>query len=263
MISSVLLTDMKMQFIVYLTPPLELIDFYHQVANDDPIRKVLSCFASFEDVLERLDEHDCDNYGVFIRMQNPHNFQIYKQTSFFFQKPRLHKIVPVPIPPFYIYRRTVKLDMKPFVAYQQIWLSETLVHTLFSSKPTSIVFTAGDQARSISIHPLLKQVLAVSIEPVPLLVLDTMEHSLDFAEFVIGMLHQTFVEETDEHMKRNQQVWKKMSIDHRRKMYDIFPEEFIKIPFHVWNMLKSIDDAELLEEDVQELCEKYKKLTLD
>ena len=167
MISYVLRRKTKMEFIVYQSPPLELSDFYHQVANDDPIREILSCFTSFEDVLERLEENDCDNYGVFIRMRNPRNFQIYKQTSFFFQKPRLHSTTPVPIPPFYIYRRTVKLDMKPFVACQQIWLSETLVHTLFSSKTTSIVFTAGNQTRSVSIHPLLKQVLNVSVEPVP------------------------------------------------------------------------------------------------
>ena len=252
----------QMEFIVYHTPPLELMDFYHQVANDDPIRKVLSCFTSFEDMFQRLEEHDCENYGVFIRMRNSRNFQIYKQTSFFFQKPRLHNMTYVPIPPFYIYRRTIRLDMRPFVAYQQIWLTEKIVHKLFSSKDTSIVFTAGDQTRSVPIHPLMKQVLSVSVEPVPLLVLDTAEHSLDFAEFVIGMLHQTLVDETDRHMKRNQNIWKKMSIDHRRKMYDIFTEEFIQIPRHVWNTLKSMDEAELLEEDVLELCEKYKKLTI-
>ena len=251
-----------MKFIVYPSPPLELMDFYHQVANDDPIREILSCFTSFEDVVERLEENDCDSYGVFIRMQNPHNFQVYKQTSFFFQKPRLHSITPVPIPPFYIYRRTIKLDMKPFVAYQQIWLSETLIQRLFSSKDTSIDFIAGNQTRSVPIHSLLKQILIVNIEPVPLLILDTADHSLDFAEFVIGMLHQILVEQTDQYMKTNQKNWKKMSIDHRRKMYDIFPEEFIYIPRHLWNMLKSVDDAEFLEKDVQELCEKYHKLTL-
>lgn len=251
-----------MDFVVYETPPLELSGSFHRVSPNDPIRRVLMCFTSFEDMVERLAEQDFDNYGVFLRFRNPRNQVVYKQTSFFFQKPRLSSITPVPIPPFYIYRRTISPDMTPFLWSHQSWLVKTVVHRLFSFREDTLVFAAGDQTRTLPISPFLKQELSVIVEPVPLLVLDNPEHSLDFAAFVIGMLHQTSVEEIQQYMEAHQSILKTISVDHRRKMYDIFPEEFIQIPRHVGTTLKSLDDAELLEADVEELCEKYKKLTL-
>lgn len=252
----------KMDFIVYSTPPLELMDFFHQVPTHDPIRCVLSSFTSFQDAIRHLDENDFDNYGVFIRLKNPHNYVVYKQNNFFFQKPRLQSISAVPIPPFYVYKRTIKLEMAPFIESQKSWTMETLVRRLFSSKNSSLAFVAHNQVRQVPISSFLKEELQVHTDRVPLLVLDTPEHSLDFAEFVIGLLHQTSVEETDYYVQNNPHILRHMSVDHRRKMYDIFPEEFINIPRYVWNTLKSMDDAELLEEDVQELCEKYKKLSI-
>lgn len=251
-----------MEFIVYSTPPLELMDFFHEVPDQDPIRRVLSSFTTFQDALLHLDENDFDNYGVFIRFRNPHNFLVYKQINFFLQKPRLQNITPIPIPPFYVYKRTVKLNMEPFFKSQQSWAMRTLVHRLFSKKDTSIAFVADDRVRHVPISSFLKEELQVETEPVPLLVLDTPEHSLEFAGFVMGLLHQTSMEQTKHYIQNNPQMLRHMSINHRRKMYDIFPEEFIHIPHHVWNTLKRMDDAELLEEDVQELCEKYKKLSI-
>jgi len=43
-------------------------------------------------------------------------------------------------------------------------------------------------------------------------------------------------------------------------MYDIFPEEFIHIPRHVLDVLKSMNDPEFSKEDVEELYNKYKTL---
>lgn len=251
-----------MDFIIYSTPPLELMDFFHQVPMHDPIRHVLSCFMSFQDAVNHLDENDFDNYGVFVRLRNPNNFVVYNQTNFFFQKPRLQNITSVLIPPFYVYKRTIKMEMDPFLASQKSWTMETLIQRLFSTKNASLTFIAHNQVRQVPISSFLKEELQVHADPVPLLVLDTPEHSLDFAEFVIGLLHQTSVKQTEQYIKRNVDILRRMSINHRRKMYDIFPEEFIHIPPHVWNTLKRMDDADLLEDDVQELCEKYKNLSL-
>jgi hypothetical protein len=59
-----------MDFIVYPAPPLELVNFFHQVSLEDPIRQVLSIFTSFQDDMDHLDENDFDNYGVFVWLRN-------------------------------------------------------------------------------------------------------------------------------------------------------------------------------------------------
>jgi hypothetical protein len=251
-----------MEFIVYPSPPLQLKDFFHPVPEHDPIRHVLSCFTSFEDAVRYLDENDFDNYGVFVRLRNPVNLVVYNQMNFFFHKPRFPNIMSVAMPPLYIYKRTTQWEMTPFMASHQSWTMETLVHRCFSRKDSTLCFMAHDQLDQFPISSFLKEELRVCTEPVPLLVLDTPDHSLEFAGFVIGLLHQTSVEGAEQFIRNNQYILRRMSIDHRRKMYDIFPEEFIQIPQHVWNTLKRMDDAELLAEDVQELCEKYTKLSL-
>lgn len=250
-----------MEFVVYPPPPPDLADHYHQVSEDDPVRVVLSSFSSFEEILEHLDEQDFDRYGVFFRLRNPRNDLVYRLTNFFFQKPRLPNISLVPVPPLYVYRRTIRHDMAPFLRCHQIWLVKTIVQKMFSTGTTTIVFAAGDETRYFPIHPLLKQELCVSVEPVPLLVIGSPTRTLDFAGFVVGMLMRTSLGGVEQHLRDHPHMLRHMSVDRRRKMYDIFPEEFIQVPNYVWNTLKQLDGSELLEEDVAELCEKYKHLT--
>lgn len=245
-------------FLVYPPPPSDLADHFHQVSACDPVRSVLVAFSSFRQMLEHLDEQDFEQYGVFLRLRNPLNGVVYRLTCFFFQKPRLPTLSVVPVPPLYIYRRTVRYDMAPFLHCHRVWLVETLLQKMFSTGTTMIVFSAGDETRSFPIHPLLKQELCVSTEPVPLLVLgNNPAHCLEFAGFVMGMLQQTSL--GGKLLQDHPHILTHLSIDRRRKMHDIFPEEFIQIPHHVWNTLKQLDDWTWSEDDVAELCEKYKK----
>jgi len=246
-----------MEFIVYTKPPYDLIDFFRQVPENDPIRKILSGIPSFEKALESLEEGDFENYGVFISLENPLT-HIVKKTSFFIQKQKITNKKLIPIPPFYVYRRIVKNATKPFLPFQQEWLTETIVSRLFSGREGIIHFTAGEETRGIRINPLLKQELCVEVDPVPLLVLDTPKKSLDFAEFVVGMLHQTTPTETQCFLEKNKGILDTMSVDRRKKLYDIFPEEFVHIPRHVLDFLKCMDDFEFSNQDVEELYNKYK-----
>lgn len=251
-----------MDFIVCPDPPLELMDHFHKISPYDPIRKVLSCFSSFEEAIRLMNENDFEGYGVFIRLTNPNNYVICKQTSFFFHKPKLSRVKLVPIPPLYVYKQTVKQDITPFITSQQIWTTEKIISKLFSCKDADISFIAEDHIRKFRINGLLKNELKVGTEPVPLLVLVSPEQSLEFAGFVIEMLHQTSAQEAEKHIQNNQHIIRQLSVDRRRKLYDIFPEEFIHIPNHVWKTLKRMDDTKLMEDDVEELCKKYSQLSI-
>lgn len=251
-----------MQFIVYDDPPLEFMDYFHQVNIEDPIRKVFACFSSFDEALEKMEEYDFENYGVFVRLRNPKNDVIYRQTNFFFQKTGFSNHHLIPIPPFHVYKRTIKQDTNSFVVYQQGWITNTIVSKILSNLDENITFIAEDYTRKIAINKFLKDELLVKIEPVPLLVLKTPEQSLQFAEFVIGLLHQTHQMTANKYIQKNQHIIQQLSVDRRRKLYDIFPEEYISIPDHIWRTLKQFDDVQLLEHDIEELCLKYNSFSL-
>lgn len=248
-----------MEFIVYTKPPYDLLDFYRQVQENDPIRKILSCFSTFEEALQLLEEHDFEKYGVFIILENPLT-HVVKQTNFFIQKSKISNRTLIPIPPFYVYRRIIKQDINPFLTFQQNWLTTTIISKIFSIRDDVIHFMAGTDTCAVKINSLVKQELFIEVDPVPLLVLDTPKRSLDFAEFVMEMLHKTTPTEIQYFIEKNQEILKKISVDHRKKMHDIFPEEFIHIPRHVIDVLKNMDDFEFSEQDVSELYNKYKNM---
>lgn len=184
---------------------------------------------------------------------------LVRHTSFFTQKERIQEGLLIPMPPFYVYRRIARRDTQFLVAPHQSWATDAILSPILSVRDTHICFSAGENTRTFPINHHLKEALGISVEPVPLLVPTTPEKSLDFAEFVVGILHRTTKVAIDEFISRNHDVVSTMSVSRRVKMYDIFPEEYISVPRHLTESLRNMDDPELLEEDINELCDKYRK----
>lgn len=262
---------MPNNFILFGRPPANLSTNYTEVLLHDPIRGALSTMPSFEKAIEKICEGDYENYSFFVETRNPVNGRIHNQTNLFFERDRRFTcfsgpfagVQLQPIPPIRVYRRVRNNSTKrSFINDKRIWLTENILSKILLDRTDTIRFVAGEHSRDVMVHPMIYKELRIAEDDnvVPLLVMSSAKHSLDFAEFVLGLIHCCSETEIKEHFQKNQALVGKLSIDRLRKIYDIFPEEFLQIPHHVWNHLKSIDNYELTSDDVQELSSFYKNL---
>ena len=250
-----------MAFIVYQEPPPDLKSYFHKVETYDPIKNIMSSFSSFDNMVAHLqDDFEC--YGIFIGVRHTTNFTFVRHTNFFVQKQRILGGVLEPVSPFYIYRRSIRHSQSAtcFTTCQHLWMIENILTKMLSTLDTTTTFTAGDEMRDIPTNSLIKNELNIQVEPVPLLVITTPQKSLDVAEFIVRMMHSTSSRSIINFFNENRQIINHLSIDLRRKMYDIFPEEYIHIPDHIIAILKNIDDYEFTQDDVAELFQKYQQL---
>lgn len=250
-----------MVFIVYEDPPPDLRSYYHKVEVGDPIKGILSCFSSFDDMVAHLQD-DFDFYGIFIGVRHATNFTFIRHTNFFVQKQKILEGVLEPVSPFYIYRRTIRQNRSAtyFITCQHLWMTENILTKLLSDLDTTIIFTAGGETRVVHTNSLIKNELHIQVEPVPLLIITTPQKSLDIAGFIVEMMHYTTSRSIINFFNENRQIINHLSVDLRKKMYDVFPEEYIQIPDHILAILKNIDDYQFSQDDVAELVQKYQKL---
>lgn len=253
-------------FIIFPSTMFDLLQSYFvPVPGDDPIRQILQDIPTPEKAISSILEEHFEDYGFFIHTENPVNGRINHETNLFFERSRdftVSKGVYAgvrlrPVMPIRVYKRvrSIKEECMP---EQRLWMVESILPRILSERSATLCLMAGDETRHIMISPFIKQQLCVREEDgcIPLLVLTTPGHSLDFAGIVVDLLHCCSRDEMVSIVRGNQ-LSGILSVDRKRKMYDIFPEEYITIPRHVWNFLRSIDHYELSGEDVQELREYY------
>lgn len=238
---------------------------FDPVFSDDPIRQILQHIPSFEKALSCIREDHFEGYGFFVQCRNPCNGSISMLSSLFFEKQRdftitsgLYAGVRVePIPPLRVYRRrkSVFVNCMP---EQRTWMVERIMKDVLSDRSCTICFMAGGEMRSYQISPFIKKQICVqeSDDCIPLLVLSNAQQSLDFAGIVMDLLHCCLQDEMV-FILRETRLSKNMSVSRTRKLYDIFPEEYIQIPNHVWDFLRSIDESKLTPDDVDELKDYY------
>lgn len=248
---------------MYPKVSLKTLDHYTEVPIDDPIRRILCQIPTFEKAVRCISESDFQNYGFFVRLKKD-DYEFQHESNLFFERIRNFTITSgsfagtqlFPYPPVYVYRK--KKQPISLMVYNFSWLVENILPFVMTQRTRVIRFTASQQTRDIMVNEIVYNQIRIHPEnnEVPLLVLSTPQKSLDFAEFVMELIHCCSKE--NEISVMNKYNFNNLSADRRRKFYDIFPNEFITIPKYILDFLKSIDQYEFSNEDVQELSYFYK-----
>lgn len=259
-------------FILFGRPPISLSKWHKEVPIDDPVRYALSALPSFETAITSIKEGDYNNYSFFIQTRNPVNGRIHNETNLFFERDRKFTLFAgpfrgvqlQPLPPIRVYRIVRQSPDRHFMNDKRVWLTDNIFSRIISQKTDTICFVAGDKTRDVQVNNLVYKELRVAENDnvVPLLVMSSTDHSLDFAEFVMELIHCCTDMQVKSCMQQYSGLIQNLSIDRLRKMYDIFPEAFIQIPRHVWNHFRYLDNYELTHDDVHELSTHYQKMSL-
>lgn len=237
---------------------------YEMVSDDDPIRQILKHIPTFEKAIVSISaSHFQQRYGVFVHVLNPASGMYKHETNLFFEQDRNFTILGgvykgtrlTPVPPIRVYK-WIQSNQVDCMGAQNAWMVGTVFSRMLSDRSSTIRFLADKEVRDVSVSKIIQEQLCTHPE-IPLLVLTTAKGSLDFAEIVMDLLHCCSKTEMMA-IVRDTGLSRKMSVDRVRKMYDIFPEEYLHLPKHMWNFLRSIDHYELSPEDVQELVPYYK-----
>jgi hypothetical protein len=247
--------------ITFPAPSSSLTSMYKCVSEDDPVRRILSTFTDFNDAIQNIREDDFTGYGFFVGINNPVNGNSRQEANLFFEKDRNFCMFNgqslEAMPPIKVYKkaeRTQDIVHSTFQVYHRDWILD-FVKPVLQQRTDTITFTAGDAEIKILVSTIVKQqVLPAGKEPrVPLLVITNPEASFDVAVLVMDLLHCTCKDEIISIINTSNSSF---TVNRRRKLYDIFPEEYIAIPSHILKMLERIEcntDKHLSPEDVEDL----------
>lgn len=243
-------------------PSISLKSMYKCVSEDDPIRQILSHFTDFATAVYGIREDDFSGYGLFVGIKNPAAGHFRQEANLFFERDRdfcMFNGQPLEaVPPIKVYKkaeRTQDIIYRTFQLDHRDWIINS-VKSLLQQKTETITFTAATMEKTILVSTLVKQqVLPEGKEPcIPLLVITSPEESIAVAELVIDLLHCSQKDEIASIIDTTHNS--SFTVDRRRKLYDIFPEEYITIPNHILKMLERIEcnrDKHLSPEDVEDL----------
>jgi hypothetical protein len=254
-----------MNFIEYPKEPSTFTYGFVPVPEQDRVRDILCVIPSFDIALERINETDFLNYIFFVRAYREGTDNIAMYNLFFIRSygfkvmfgPHTGQTI-IPIEPIQVFMKP-----KPQLSYNENlekqnmnWMS-TIIYQLLKKRENTIIFTANDKELSVPVSNIVLEQLSIKNDCVPLMVLTTEENSLQFAKMTIDLLHSDKAD-IKQIIHENKNILKKLSVNMRRKMYDIFPEEFITIPKHMLYFFELIDKYyEYTQEDVEELQKKY------
>ena len=230
-------------------PPSSIRDHYEKVDdNDTDIREALGDFTDLPAAIQGINEEKFAAYGFFIGICDPNTGRVRQQSNLFFEKEREFKLfsgVPLkPVAPIYVYKKSTSYQdvvQKTFFTTHRNWLLSSITEIILSKKDQRIVFVCDTESRTVTLSTPVFQALGSPQEEVPLLNIAPPKTCLDFASLVIELLHCSTASNTLRVFEKYPEIISSLSIDQHRKLYDIFPEEFIKIPQHVWRMFRTID----------------------
>lgn len=231
---------------------------FEKVPMDDPIREIMCHISSFEDALTKIREADFPDYGFFLKTSHPITLCEFEDSNLFFEKSRNFTLrngcILIPHRPLFVYRRTRDASttiQSMFIPFHKEWIMEQICPRFLQKRNVKIELIANGHVEHVCIHQAIWEAMFPNgSKELPLLVLSTPKDSIQFARFVLDILHCTQKDVIEKVFAENKHLIDTMSVDIRKKMYDIFPEEFVALPHYVWRVFRSLDKYDMTEEDV-------------
>lgn len=236
------------------------------VQEYDKIREILESIPDFETAKKWLNKENFTNYVFRVQtvVENDFFMNHNRRDDFFNLKARNYEVISginkgkreIPIPPFQVFKKVppTRTDWY-FKAQHQKWLRK-LMYKQLNNRNNIIIFSAGEEELTVQASDIVFNELKIHNVVVPLMVLTTPKESLSFAKLTIDLLHYSdfdlcldqdiFIEYKD--------ILQNLSIDMKRKLYHIFPEEYITIPLHIFNYFELLDKFyQFSVDDINEL----------
>lgn len=249
-----------------LVPPQRLADHFESIRHDDPIRSILHKVRNLEDAIHNIREEDFPDYGFFLSTIHVQTGRRFPDSNFFFEKARRFTIrdgvMLEPCPPICVYRRIHDMEstiQRTLVPHHTKWVVENICPSILKNRTEVIELVAGGEVAIVNVHPAIRDAILPSDEKiVPLLVLTTPHDSIAFAKFVMDLLHCTREDSIRLTLRQNKHLLDNLSVDLRKKFYDIFPEEYVCMPRHIWHTFRILDKYEMSDGDVADLSQLFK-----